>query len=499
MSKNNDNKIGSDTKNTSDTVSNTPNIVDEKAEKAQAKVQTSAEKKASQTKKTSETTAHKTENAKSKQPKTSDNKPSLFSKLKGIFIWLILLIAIAAALFVTRKDLDWQVEHINDLQAKVAQLTHNNQALEARLDAQLKEVDARLQAMQETLNQPENQAAITQADIEQLQQSTQQQLATLQDKLGVLSTQAAEQVKQVISSASELAETTENVLQPSEESKRAFAKIEENLQSQLTEVTGKLAELFDFKTAQQAQLTEAAEKSIETVDSEKMAPSQVKQWVAEINAQWLLRGNVTESRAQLQALQEVVSLSQLENVSTLTPLITQDLAYLEDYQATQSSPSLDTLALKKAIQALDSSHLNSKDSAPAAIQGGENLSSETPAADTSLTFDSAVEQLKQTLSSMVSIKKRDAEQEVTQVESLILHDVLIQRALLLVDRIDWAVVSHSTELLTRSVEDLQVYIDQTFPKSSAEFKARLTPFLAQTFEARKPLAIMNYQVPENAQ
>ncbi len=495
MSKNNVNKTESDAKNTSDTVSNTLNRVGEKAEKTQ----TSTEKQASQTKKSSETTAHKTESTKSKPAKAPNNKPSLFSKLKGTFIWLMLLIAIAAALFMTRKDLDWQVEHINNLQAKVAQLTHNNQALEARLDAQLKEVDARLQAMQETLNQPENQAAITQADIEQLQQSTQQQLAMLQDKLGALSTQAAEQVKQVISSTSELAETTENVLQPSEESKRAFAQIEANLQSQLTEVTGKLAELFDFKTAQQAQLTETAEKSIETIDSEKMAPSQVKQWVAEINTQWLLRGNVTESQAQLQALQEAVSVSDLKNVSTLTPLITQDLAYLESYQATQSAPSLDTLALKQAIKALDSSHLSSKDSASAAIQGGENLSSETPAADASLTFDSAVEQLKQTLSSMVSIKKRDAEQEVTQVESLILHDVLIQRALLLVDRIDWAIVSHSSELLTRSAEDLQTYIDQTFPKSSAEFKALLTPFLAQTFEARKPLAIMNYQVPENAQ
>jgi len=79
------------------------------------------------------------------------------------------------------------------------------------------------------------------------------------------------------------------------------------------------------------------------------------------------------------------------------------------------------------------------------------------------------------------------------------NDVLIKRARLLVDRIDWAIMSHSTELLTRSVEDLQSYIDQTFPKSSAEFKTLLTPFLAQTFEARKPLAIMNYQVPENAQ
>ena len=495
MSKNNAKKTESDAKNTLETVLNTPNRVDEKAEKGQA----STEKKVSQTKKVSETTPHKKEETQSKSPKASDNKPSLFSKLKGTFIWLIVLITIATALFVTRKDLDWQVEHINNLQAKVAQLTHNHQALEARLDAQLKEVDARLQAMQEALNQPENQAAITQADIEQLQQSTQQQLARLQDKLGALSTQASEQVKQVISSASELAKTTENVLQPSEESKRALAQIEANLQSQLTEVTGKLAELFDFKTAQQAQLTEMAQKPIETVNYGKMAPNQVEQWVAEINTQWLLRGNVTESRAQLQALQAAISVSQIDNASTLNSLIMQDLVYLEAYQATQSAPPLDTLALKQAIQALDSSHLNPKDSASTAVQGGESLSSETAATEGSLTFDSAVEQLKQTLSSMVSIKKRDAEQEVTQVESLILHDVLIQRALLLVDRMDWAIVSHSTELLQRSAEDLQAYIDQTFPKSSAEFQTLLTPFLVQTFEARKPLAIVSYQVAENAQ
>ncbi len=441
---------------------------------------------------------------KSSDSKKAEKKPSLFSRLKGTFFWLTLLIAVAAAVFFTRKDLDWQVQHINDLQSKVAQLSQQNQALEARLDTQINEVDARLLAMKEGLNssvntnvkqslaQPEHQPVVTKADIDQLQQRTEQQMAQLQEKLGVLSTQAVEQVQKVISSATDLAETTEKALQPTEESKQAFAQIEANLQAQLKDVTGKLAELFDFKTAQQVLSAERNLSEKKFATTEKLAPTQVKQWVVEINTQWLLRGNVEESRTQLLALKDSIPLSQVEQANRLDGFIAQDLAYLEHDKAKQLSQGvLDTTGLKQAIQALDSSHLSTNDSAPASEQGGGNISSDS-ATDTSLTINSALDQLKQALGSMVSIKKRDAEQEITQVESLILHDVLIQRALLLVDRIDWAVVSSSSELLTRSAHDLQAYIDQTFPQSSAQFKTQLTPFLTHRFEARKPLAILNY-------
>ncbi len=516
MSKNKENKTANDVKVASESTKSTeskesaqrPEEVNKKAEASkQAPKQAENDKKSFGAKQGA--TSEKSEKNATSNPqknsalKKAEKKPSLFSRSKGFIFWLTLLIAVAAAVFFTRKDLDWQVQHINDLQSKVAQLSQQNQALEVRLDTQINEVDARLLAMQEGLNQsvnttikhslaqPENQPVITKADIDQLQHRTEQQMAQLQEKLGVLSAQAVEQVQQVISSASDLAETTEKALQPTDESKQAFAQIEANLQSQLKEVTGKLAELFDFKSTQQALSAERSQNEAKAVTTEKLAPTQVKQWVTEVNTQWLLRGNVEQSRTQLLALKSAIPLSQIEQADRLERLIAQDLAYLERHQTKSLQKKLDTTGLKQAIQALDSSHLSANHSAPVDGQGGGDISSDS-ATESPLTIDSALEQLKQTLGSMVSIKKRDAEQEITQVESLILHDVLIQRALLLVDRIDWAIVSSSSELLMRSVQDLQAYIDQTFPQSSAQFKAQLKPFLTHTFEARKPLAILNY-------
>ncbi|VAW46300.1 hypothetical protein MNBD_GAMMA03-1769 [hydrothermal vent metagenome] len=432
---------------------------------------------------------------------------SFFARFKWVMIWLIVFVAIAAAVLFTRKDLDWQIQHINDLQAKVTQLNQAQQALEARIDTQLKETELRLLAkveaeiktkekllVQSNISSklaPEQQAIVTQGDIDKVQQATQQQLSQLQKKISTLGEQAVQQTQQVFSGVSELAETTKQALQPTPETKKALVEIEKKLQTQLTQVGNKLVELFEFKSEQQALANQAAESQ----PVEKQSLEQFKHWVIEVNTQWLLRGNVAETHAQLTALQQAIAVSPMPNTASLASLIGQDKAYLEHYQTQQAQDKLNTNALKQAIQSLSAEHTEQENStavnSASQQQGGGNISNNAETA-TGLTFDSAVEQLKHTLGSMVSIKKRDSEAEITQVESLILQDVLVQRALLLVDRIDWAIVSQSNTLLERSVHDLQLYIDRTFSRDSDKFKTLLSPFSSYQFDVRQPLIIRDW-------
>ncbi|MCF6254543.1 MAG: hypothetical protein L3J38_07325, partial [Thiomicrorhabdus sp.] len=422
--------------------------------------------------------------------------PSFFSRIKWVLIWLMVFAAIAAAVFMTRKDLDWQVQHINDLKTKVAQLNQAQQALEARVESQLKETEQRVlaqveseiqakinQSVQSNVNQalaqPEHQAIVTQVDIDKIEQATQQQLSQLQQQLSALGEQAIQQVQPILSSASALTETTKQALQPTPETEKALADIEQKLQAQFAQVSNKLVELFEFKSEQQA-------RPSQTDSAETRSLEQLQRWVIEVNTQWLLRGNVAETRTQLTALQQAVAVSQIPNVSQLASFIGKDMAYLEHYQAQQQAHSqLNTNALKQAIQALN------RTEGLEAVRGGEKISNDVETT-TDVTFDSAIEQLKQTLSSMVSIKKRDSEAETTQVESLILQDVLVQRALLLVDRIEWAMTSQSNPQLKQAVEDLQSYIDRTFSKESEQFKTLLSPFASHSFDVRQPLAIRSW-------
>ncbi len=481
-------------KTTETTLDNAQKTVEPPVDKVSSK-EKEADIKTSDKKIASKKTAKKTMENKQKPASTS---PSFFARFKWVLIWLIIFGAIIAAVLLTRKDLDWQVQHINDLQAKVVQLNQAQQALEARVDRQLKEteqrvlakVEAELQAkvnqsvqsnVDQSLALPEHQPVVTQADIDKIQQATQQQLSQLQQQLSVLGEQAITQTQQVLSGASELAETTKQALQPTPETEKALAEIETKLQTQLAQVGNKLAELFAFKSEQQALSTQEAEHK----STEKLSLEQFQSWVIEVNTQWLLRGNIAETRTQLTALQQAVAVSQLPNIIQLASLIGQDLAYLERYQSQKQNP-LSTDAIKQAIQSI---HIAA--TSDAQQQGGEKISNDAETAP-NVTFDSAIEQLKQTLSGMVSIKKRDSEAEITQVESLILQDVLIQRALLLVDRIDWALMSQSNTQLQQAVQDLQTYIDQTFPQASAEFKTLLSPFASHQFEVRQPLSIRGW-------
>ncbi len=117
---------------------------------------------------------------------------------------------------------------------------------------------------------------------------------------------------------------------------------------------------------------------------------------------------------------------------------------------------------------------------------------ETPdtTAETSETAtDSAWQKLQTKLEALFSVRKRESAEQLTQVESLMMHDVLIQRGLLLADRVQWALDSESKPLLDKAIQALNDFMAAHFPEQAGSVKTTLAPLQQIDFEPRQPLDI----------
>ncbi len=391
------------------------------------------------------------------------NKASWLTRYRGYLLWTIMFVVVILVLFVTRPNTAWLIQHINTLQSDVSQLYQDNQALESRLAAQeAKELDSQQaieNAVTEALTRSENRPLVSQADLDELKNSMQQQLDQLHDS-------AMESPKSsVIPEAS-------------------IKPLAEKLQTQIDALGSKLSELFDFNSNQQVLTTQQA-----------LSAFQIQQWIVEINTQWLMQGRIKQTAQQLLALEQAVGLSDFPEVTTLARLIGQDLTRLELLQKSMPRDKLvNTQALKAAVNKLSANDNQ-------ASKANNKSTSETPATASNekiflgeeISSQSALDQLIARFGKLISLKKRETSAEQTQIESMIMHDVLMQRALLLVDRIDWALETESVNRLSIATADLQTFIESHFGSHSLEFSDLLEPFKTVTFELRQPLAIMAVQ------
>ncbi len=414
----------------------------------------------------------------------SINKPAWFTRYRGYVLWVLMFVVVILVLIATRPNTAWQIQHINTLQSDVSQLYQDNQALESRLAAQeTKEFDSQKAietAIEEALADSENQPLISQADLDELKQSTQQQLAQLQVHLQSLKETATVQVAKVQESAEQLLESALETPKPTINAEASIKLLEEKLQTQIGELGSKLSELFDFNTQQKALTTQQA-----------LSALQIQQWIIEVNTQWLMQGRVAETAQQLLALEQAVGLSDFPEVTTLARLIGQDLAYLERFQKNVLSETLiNTQALKAAVYKLS---VNDNQASKAASEAHTATIDEKIHLGEEISSESALDQLMTRFGQVISLKKRETSAEQTQVESIIMQDVLVQRGLLLVDRIDWALQTESASALSLAMGDLQVFIDTHFESQSQKFEHLLEPFKALTFELRQPLAILSIQ------
>ncbi len=412
-------------------------------------------------------------------------KPSWFTRYRSYLLWVSLFIVVILVLFVTRPNSAWLVQHINTLQSDVSQLYKDNQALESRLAAQeSKETNSQKtveSAVTEALTRTE---LVSQADLDGLKNSMQQQLLQLQEQFSSLS-KTASLPSEDLQKSTEPSFNSEIEAQKHSDTTEASVKpLVEKFQTQIDELASRISELSDFNAHQQALTTQQA-----------LSAFQIQQWIVEINTQWVMQGRVDQTTQQLLALEQAVGLSDFPKVTTLARLIGQDLTSLALLQkSAQRDTLINTQALKEAVKTLSlngnkASKVNNKPimERPGAashekIYLGEEISSQ-----------SAFDQLMTRFGQMISLKKRETPAEQTQVESLIMHDVFIQRALLMVDRIDWALETESVNRLSIATADLQKFIMDHFEGQSPTFSRLLEPFKTLRFDFRQPLAIMTVQ------
>ncbi len=412
---------------------------------------------------------------------------SWFAKYRSYVLGLLMFIVVILVLFATRPNTAWQIQHINALQTDVAQLYQDNEALEARLTSQAASVQKTVEtAVVKALADTENQPLVSQADLDGIKQSMQLQLEQLQERLlGLKETvtpqlqKSQEGIDQIVESANEIT----GALKPSKETEEQLKLLEQKLQIQMGEIGVKLAKLFDSNAHQSTLSAQQA-----------LTSSQIQQWIVAINTQWMLQGRVEQTSQQLLALEQAIGLSDLTSATALARLIGQDLANLDTLQkASNESDALNTQDLKQAIRTLTLTDIKATDIINNTANGVVDSKGERISVGEEISSESALDQLIERFGQMVSLKKRDTSTEQTKVESLVMHDVLVQRGLLLVDRIDWALQTQSTAGLTSAIADLEGFIASHFKAQVTEFTALLQPFKSQSFKLRQPLAILSLQ------
>ena len=170
----------------------------------------------------------------------------------------------------------------------------------------------------------------------------------------------------------------------------------------------------------------------------------------EVNAEWLLTGDVRQTRQRLHALEKAVQLSDLppESKIALLRAIGQDLAYLDRYDKRAGVPEGALSELRAWIR---------------------GLTPPKPAADH--TQPAVSSDLMARLKGLVEIRKRD--EGLSAPERLMAFDLVRQRALVLVDQLAWAYASHHVGLFEQTKARLIQLFEQALPHAVSDLKARL--------------------------
>lgn len=385
--------------------------------------------------------------------------------------WLLMVAVVVATLFYTRPNQDWQIEHINRLQSQVAQLHETNQLLVSKVEQQQQEIDKKIT---EVLNRPENQPLVSQGDLDALK-------AEVADQVGAVKQELQQQLQTIGDEAESkwetLADKAQQALQPSEQDVQSLTQFKENVQTQLSQVGEDLARLFDFKAKQENQLQQA--EPSKTNEPAPLSSLQVQQWMVAINTQWLLEGNAQKTQQQLLALEQAVALSDIAIKTELARRIGEDLSYAKQFSANLLNQRSQQTQVINQLNALVEQL-----SAPS-LKGFE-LSSEEP----ETASDSSVDKLLNKFSGLISLKKREDGESLSEVESLLRFDVLKQRLSLLIDRLDWAFTTQSAEQVEQASGQIKAFVGQHFPKQASAFETLLSEASVQSVPQRNTLSII---------
>lgn len=227
-------------------------------------------------------------------------------------------------------------------------------------------------------------------------------------------------------------------------------------------------------------------------------PLSLQQWIFETNTQWLLGASAEATIEKLNAIEQAAVNGGLPKVTALARLIGQDIATLKQWfeMSKQPLPPLDELYSAVSALAPPKLELQQAESMPQAntqavqtdaLQVGEVAEQET-----------AWQRLLSRLSEMVTIKNRQTTGEPTTVEALLQHDLLKQRLLLLIERMQWSAQHESQARFEMSIDQVQKFVNQNFSDNSKQFEGLLQPFRAFERKGRQPLVTAGFHVkPSN--
>ncbi|MBD3611945.1 MAG: hypothetical protein HUJ13_06000 [Hydrogenovibrio crunogenus] len=399
--------------------------------------------------------------------------PKTFTQ-KLILLVTLLLVMLIAYLGVKSTEQDWQVERINQLQAELVKLKAASKSLQSEqntLQAELKSL----------ANNPDSQPVISQADVNAVKEDLAALKSTVQTELD----DYAEQLQALTQSTSEKAQVLTETLEPSAETQQKMAQVEQSLKAKLEKMGQQLSEMFSFKEAQQERNDWQKQKDTDlktsSLSATPLSELRLKQWIIEINTQWMLMGNVSQTQRQLEALEKAVSMSDYMHKMQLAKRIGEDLSRLETYAPVGKSSHRTLITqLREAIQTLPEE------------KGSDNVSHETTEPSSSLSSDASStgwDRFLDKAEKVFNVRKRESDTDLSDVESMMMHDVLVQRGLLLVDRIQWALDSQSNVLLKNSQEALNQFMATHFPEQAEQVANMLAPLAQVQFKARNPLKI----------
>ncbi len=244
---------------------------------------------------------------------------------KMALLLVLLLVGIITYLAMKTNQQDWQIEKINQLQSEVGQLKTETKTLKSSQN-ELKE------ALTAKLASPENQPAISQADVDAVKTELETFKTNVQDKLS----EVTEQLKGMSQQAGEATQKLGEAVKPSPEFQAKAEALGDEMKNQLQQMGQQLSELFDFKQEQQErnewqkQQDSKLESATEgAVSVEPLSAKQIQQWALEINTQWLLTGNAAQTRHHLLALEKAVGASAMDGKNDFIRRIGQDLARID--------------------------------------------------------------------------------------------------------------------------------------------------------------------------
>lgn len=413
--------------------------------------------------------------------------PKTFTQKIWLLIFLM-LIGLGVYNYFQTQERDWMIERQNQLQQAVNQLQTQQKQLKTDFSSVEASLETKLKAQQAELDAPKNQPLVSQADLDQLQQKFESYQKSVQEELSSANEKAQQLIQQWL--ASQKGDTTAPA--DGSGSKAESPSIDtQALETQIQQMSQQLAELFSFKQSQQEkaakEVNQPTEPKVNQKDDLKALDAlQVQRWILDINTQWMLSGNAKQTQKQLLALEQAISVSELPNKMKLVSRIGADLNNLSTVSVQAMFDWQDALVdLKQRLANLSPNQ---------ALLSKGDVSHETPVSEQAIAQEGTVwQKIWDKFSQLFSLRKRETADSLTQVETVLMHETLVQRALLQVERLQWAMQMQSNSLKTQALESLTQFMKDYFPDQSDDITKALAPFQNQTFKSRQPLKLLEVE------